>query len=175
MTELYVLALLLLTTITRVKLEEGSGLGGAYTGWVHLPGTTTRRSLPASRRRRSASAATPRPWWSSASAAPIWAPARWWSCSTPQFQPDPQGRARHLLCRQRPLLHAMLEVIELVKDKDFSINVISKSGTTTEPAVAFRIFKALLEKYGKEGPAGASTPPPAPTRGLEGPGRRGGL
>ena len=42
--------------------------------------------------------------------------------------------------------------IELVKDKDFSINVISKSGTTTEPAVAFRIFKALLEeKYGKEG------------------------
>ena len=47
---------------------------------------------------------------------------------------------------------AMLEVIELVKDKDFSINVISKSGTTTEPAVAFRIFKALLEeKYGKEG------------------------
>ena len=47
---------------------------------------------------------------------------------------------------------AMNEVIELVKDVDFSVNVISKSGTTTEPAVAFRIFKALLEeKYGKEG------------------------
>lgn len=47
---------------------------------------------------------------------------------------------------------AMLEIIELVKDKDFSVNVISKSGTTTEPAVAFRIFKRLLEeKYGKEG------------------------
>ncbi|HWS43281.1 MAG TPA: glucose-6-phosphate isomerase [Pseudoflavonifractor sp.] len=47
---------------------------------------------------------------------------------------------------------AMLETIELVKDKDFSVNVISKSGTTTEPAVAFRIFKRLLEeKYGKEG------------------------
>ena len=47
---------------------------------------------------------------------------------------------------------AMLEVIDLVKDKDFSVNVISKSGTTTEPAVAFRIFKALLEeKYGREG------------------------
>ncbi len=44
------------------------------------------------------------------------------------------------------------EVIELVKDVDFSVNVISKSGTTTEPAVAFRIFKALLEeRYGKEG------------------------
>ena len=36
-------------------------------------------------------------------------------------------------------------------NKDFSINVISKSGTTTEPAVAFRIFKELMEKkYGKE-------------------------
>ncbi len=47
---------------------------------------------------------------------------------------------------------AMNEVIDLVKDVDFSVNVISKSGTTTEPAVAFRIFKALLEeKYGKEG------------------------
>ena len=42
-------------------------------------------------------------------------------------------------------------LIDLVKDKDFSVNVISKSGTTTEPAVAFRVFKDLLEKkYGKE-------------------------
>ncbi|MCE4955758.1 glucose-6-phosphate isomerase [Macrococcoides caseolyticum] len=44
------------------------------------------------------------------------------------------------------------DLIEYVKDKDFSVNVISKSGTTTEPAVAFRVFKKLLEdKYGKEG------------------------
>lgn len=43
------------------------------------------------------------------------------------------------------------DIINLVKDKDFSINVISKSGTTTEPAIAFRIFKKLLEeKYGIE-------------------------
>ncbi len=49
----------------------------------------------------------------------------------------------------------MNEVIEQLKDVDWSINVISKSGTTTEPAVAFRIFKALLEeKYGKEGAKG---------------------
>jgi len=41
------------------------------------------------------------------------------------------------------------EVIDLVKEKEFSINVISKSGTTTEPAIAFRIFRELLEaKYG---------------------------
>ncbi|MDR3207347.1 MAG: glucose-6-phosphate isomerase [Oscillospiraceae bacterium] len=44
------------------------------------------------------------------------------------------------------------EVIELIGNRDFSVNVISKSGTTTEPAVAFRLFKALLvEKYGKGG------------------------
>lgn len=43
-------------------------------------------------------------------------------------------------------------LMELIKDKDISVNVISKSGTTTEPAIAFRIFKAHLEKkYGKEG------------------------
>ena len=42
------------------------------------------------------------------------------------------------------------EIVELIGDEDFSVNVISKSGTTTEPAVAFRFFKELLEKkYGK--------------------------
>ena len=41
------------------------------------------------------------------------------------------------------------EIIEYIEDKDFSVNVISKSGTTTEPAIAFRIFRELLEnKYG---------------------------
>ncbi len=41
------------------------------------------------------------------------------------------------------------EMIEYIGDKDFSINVISKSGTTTEPAIAFRIFREILEnKYG---------------------------
>ena len=47
------------------------------------------------------------------------------------------------------------DVLELVKDKDFSVNVISKSGTTMETSVSFRIFKkALEEKYGKEEAAG---------------------
>ena len=40
----------------------------------------------------------------------------------------------------------------MIGDRDFSVNVISKSGTTTEPAIAFRVFRALLEKkYGKDG------------------------
>jgi len=44
------------------------------------------------------------------------------------------------------------EMMELCEGKDVSVNVISKSGTTTEPSVAFRLFKEFLEKkYGKEG------------------------
>ena len=46
------------------------------------------------------------------------------------------------------------QLVEVIGDRDFSVNVISKSGTTTEPAVAFRVFKKMLEKkYGKEGAA----------------------
>lgn len=42
-------------------------------------------------------------------------------------------------------------LIDVVGDRDFSVNIISKSGTTTEPAIAFRIFKSMLEKkYGEE-------------------------
>jgi len=45
----------------------------------------------------------------------------------------------------------MKDLMDLLEGKDYSINVISKSGTTTEPALAFRIFrKMLIEKYGKE-------------------------
>ena len=47
---------------------------------------------------------------------------------------------------------ALEEILDLVRDVDFSVNVISKSGTTTEPAAAFRFFRQLLvEKYGREG------------------------
>ena len=42
-------------------------------------------------------------------------------------------------------------LIDVIGDRDFSVNIISKSGTTTEPAIAFRIFKEMAEKkYGKE-------------------------
>ena len=45
-------------------------------------------------------------------------------------------------------------LIDVIGDRDFSINMISKSGTTTEPAIAFRVFKEILEnKYGKEAAA----------------------
>ena len=45
----------------------------------------------------------------------------------------------------------LMDLLDVIKDKDVSINVISKSGTTTEPAIAFRVLKEFLEnKYGKE-------------------------
>lgn len=47
---------------------------------------------------------------------------------------------------------SLAELEKMIGDRDFSVNVISKSGTTTEPAVAFRILRELLEKkYGKDG------------------------
>ena len=46
------------------------------------------------------------------------------------------------------------DLIDVIGDRDFSVNIISKSGTTTEPSIAFRVFKEMLEKkYGKEGAA----------------------
>ena len=43
-------------------------------------------------------------------------------------------------------------LVDVIGDRDFSVNIISKSGTTTEPAIAFRVFKKMLEeKYGKDG------------------------
>ena len=48
----------------------------------------------------------------------------------------------------------MKHLIDVIGDRDFSINMISKSGTTTEPAIAFRVFKEMAEKkYGKKGAA----------------------
>ncbi|MEG0911310.1 MAG: glucose-6-phosphate isomerase [Ruthenibacterium sp.] len=49
----------------------------------------------------------------------------------------------------------LMDVLAICEGKDVSVNIISKSGTTTEPAVAFRVFKELLEKkYGKDGAKG---------------------
>jgi glucose-6-phosphate isomerase len=49
----------------------------------------------------------------------------------------------------------LAEVLSLCEGRDFSVNVISKSGTTTEPAIAFRVFRDLLiKKYGKDGAKG---------------------
>lgn len=70
----------------------------------------------------------------------------------------------NLLCKDTPQIvfsgnsispTALNEVMSLVDGRDFVVNVISKSGTTTEPAISFRVFREMLiKKYGKEGAAG---------------------
>ncbi len=62
-----------------------------------------------------------------------------------------RGRTKILYAGNNLSTRALQKVITEVGDADFSINVISKSGTTTEPAIAFRIFKKMLvDKYGEE-------------------------
>ena len=71
---------------------------------------------------------------------------------------------------------ALAELVQICEGKDISINMISKSGTTTEPAIAFRVFRELLEKkYGKEAPGSASSAPPTRRRHPEAAGRQRGL
>ena len=62
-----------------------------------------------------------------------------------------KGRTKILYAGNSLSVRSLKKVIEQLGDADFSVNVISKSGTTTEPAVAFRVFKQkLIDKYGEE-------------------------
>jgi len=69
------------------------------------------------------------------------------------YQTDAERKAPQIFFAGNSISSTYLsDLYRLVKDRDICLNVISKSGTTTEPAIAFRIFKELVEeKYGKEG------------------------
>ena len=137
----------------RAKLESGSGAGGDFTGWVHLPRDYDKeefaRIQAAAERIRSDSQALVV---IGIGGSYLGARAVVELVNSPNFNLTHKDGPAIYFAGNGLSTDAMLEVIDLVKDKDFSVNVISKSGTTTEPAVAFRIFKALLEeKYGREG------------------------
>ena len=137
----------------RAKLESGSGAGGDFTGWVHLPRYYDKeefaRIQAAAERIRSDSQALVV---IGIGGSYLGARAVVELLHSPNFNLTHKDGPEIYFAGNGLSSDAMLEVIDLVKDKDFSVNVISKSGTTTEPAVAFRIFKALLEeKYGREG------------------------
>ena len=131
----------------RAMLAGGDGPGGAYTGWVRLPADYDReefaRIQTAARKIRSDSKA-------------LVVVGIGGSYLGARAVIELLGRGKDspeiYFAGNGLSTDALLETIEKVRDVDFSVNVISKSGTTTEPAVAFRIFKSLLEeKYGKEG------------------------
>ena len=75
-----------------------------------------------------------------------------WACGAPLLRPHPQpGDPKILFAGNSLSPDALMHLLEELGDLDFDINVVSKSGTTLEPALAFRMFRGLLEaKYGTE-------------------------
>lgn len=69
------------------------------------------------------------------------------------YLPDDQREFPQILFAGNSISPSYLhDLIHLIGDRDFSVNVISKSGTTTEPSIAFRVFKQMLvKKYGEDG------------------------
>ena len=135
----------------RVMLAEHNGPGGDFTGWVRLPVDYDKEEFA----RIQAAAEKIR-----ADSDVLVVIGIGGSYLGARAVIELLGSADHKLAPNKPEIFfagnglstdAMCELMDYLEGKDWSINIISKSGTTTEPAVAFRIFKALLEeKYGKE-------------------------
>ena len=139
----------------RVKLEEGSGLGGAYTGWVHLPRDYDKegfaRIQAAAERIRSDSQALVV---IGIGGSYLGARGVIECLCSPNYNLRRKDTPNIYFVGNGLSDRQLRETMELLEGVDFSVNVISKSGTTTEPAVAFRFFRELLEK--KYGPDGAA-------------------
>lgn len=134
-------------------LMNGTGVGSSFTGWVKLPENYDKeefaRIQKAAEKIRSQSEALVV---IGIGGSYLGARAVIETLTSNNYNLTRKGNPAIYFAGNGLSADGLSEVIEAVKDVDFSVNVISKSGTTTEPAVAFRIFKALLEeKYGKEG------------------------
>ena len=135
------------------SLVEGSGEGSAFTGWLKLPGDMLggglKPVLSAANRIKSQSEALVV---IGIGGSYLGARAGLELMRSPNY---------NLLHKDTPDIFfagntlspaALSEIVELIGDRDFSVNVISKSGSTLEPALSFRVFKSLLEKkYGATG------------------------
>lgn len=135
------------------KLQEGTGKGSDFTGWVHLP-----RDYDKAEFSRIKDAAAKIQGNSKAlvvigiGGSYLGARGVIDCLRSPNYNLKKKSTPNIYFLGNGLSADAMQEVIELLGDDDFSVNVISKSGTTTEPAVAFRFFRKLLEeKYGAEG------------------------
>ncbi|XMB71519.1 glucose-6-phosphate isomerase [Mycoplasmatota bacterium WC30] len=136
-------------TKARKTLDEKSGLGSEFLGWVDLPKDYDKeefdRIVLAARKIRKQSKVLIV---IGIGGSYLGAKAAL-EALTPYF---PKRRSVEVLFAGHNMSSTYLnELCDYLKNKDFSINVISKSGTTTEPAIAFRVIKKLLEeKYGLE-------------------------
>ena len=135
------------------KLQSGSGAGGEFTGWVHLPRDYDREEFAriqaaASRIRANSQALVV----IGIGGSYLGARGVIDCLRSPNYNLKRKDTPNIYFVGNGLSSDAMGEVLDLVADVDFSVNVISKSGTTTEPAVAFRFFREALEKkYGREG------------------------
>ena len=135
------------------KLQSGSGAGGEFTGWVHLPRDYDQvefsRIQAAAARIQSNSQALVV---IGIGGSYLGARGVIECLCSPNYNLKKKGTPNIYFVGNGLSSDSLGEVLDLVADVDFSVNVISKSGTTTEPAVAFRFFREALEKkYGPEG------------------------
>ena len=127
-------------------LSEGSGLGADFTGWLGLPQRMKDTELPAvldtAKTIRSRSQALV-----VIGIGGSYLGAR---SAIELLKPIPgKDDPRVFFAGNGLSADALCDIIELLGDKDFDVNVISKSGTTLEPAASFRVFRELLaKKYG---------------------------
>ena len=134
------------------KLQTGTGLGGEFTGWVHLPQAYDREEFAriqvAAKKIQSDSQALVV---IGIGGSYLGARGVIDCLCSPNYNLKKKETPNVYFVGNGLSGDALSEVLDLVRDVDFSVNIISKSGTTTEPAVAFRFFRELLEeKYGKE-------------------------
>ncbi len=138
------------------RLQDGSGLGGDFTGWVHLPRDYDKEEFARIK------AAAAKIQGNSQALVVIGIGGSYLGargvidclCS-PNYNLKKKSTPNVYFVGNGLSADAMQEVLDLLEGVDFSVNVISKSGTTTEPAVAFRFFRDALEKkYGKAGAKG---------------------
>ena len=138
--------------IAHDHLQKGDGAGGDFTGWVRLPEDYDRAELgrikDAARRIQADSRALVV---IGIGGSYLGARGVIECLCSPNYNLKKKSTPNIYFIGNGLSADALAEVMELVDGVDFSVNVISKSGTTTEPAVAFRFFRELLEKkYGPE-------------------------
>ena len=138
--------------IAHDHLQKGDGAGGDFTGWVRLPEDYDRAELgrikDAARRIQADSQALVV---IGIGGSYLGARGVIECLCSPNYNLKKKSTPNIYFIGNGLSADALAEIMELVDGVDFSVNVISKSGTTTEPAVAFRFFRELLEKkYGPE-------------------------
>lgn len=138
--------------LAQKRLISGSGEGGAFTGWVQLPENYDREEFgriqaAAEKIKRDSQALVV----IGIGGSYLGARGVIECLQSPNYNLKKKDTPNIYFAGNGLDSDQLSEIEELLEGQDFSINVISKSGTTTEPAVAFRFFRRMLEeKYGKD-------------------------